>query len=818
MSWPGVDPFHNFNVSEANERRAYYQVVWVPWFASNGNNSMNTTESSIQDWKDHILAQANTPAPIELSISGSYDSENLQANAMVTITPEAGIDGNYTLQLALVEDELYHAGSTTSDDMHQAVMRNMVPNAAGTRITLAAGEKTVKQFIFPIHSSFAAENCRLVAFVQADDQTILNAATEHLTALPSPPSPLLSAVNTEISVSDDDGDMKLNRGETVQYLVTILNQCNWQDASNVTATLSTNDPGITILSNTAHFGDIASCTEQTNLQSAFSFKLAEDYAAVADLKFTLTMQTQDGGSTGYIPYEREITLTEGIDRFRYNFPTEVDQPLTTGNAVVDLNADGVKEIIICGLDSALHVFTNDGTELSGFPFYAGNAILGSPAVADIDNNGDLEIVFASQDKHIYVVNADGTGGSIYEAASLLFATPALDDLDNDGDLEIVIGNLASQLLAIHHDGTDVTGFPYALVGEIISKGAAIADINNDGNKDIVFGTWKGFVHAVDATGTSLAGFPVDVSNGVPGSLVNAPPVITDIDGNGSMEILVGQDKGLFLVIASSGDTLWTRQLSSARIRTSAAVADFDYNGTMETVFNTLDGFISVLDHEGNDLPGWPQQVGEGFYSSPITVDVTGDGVPEIIMGSNSGELFAFHIDGTMADDFPVPLSSQAQGTPTIADMDGDGWLEIILGTDEDLSIVTSKTGAPVGYKWSTARANLQRTGYYNPLLTSRDTEVEVPSSLTLYQNFPNPFNASTTIEFGVPHQSQVRLRIYDALGHEVTQLVSGSLAEGSYSVMWDGMNDHGNLVETGIYFAKLDVADDSKVVKMILMK
>ncbi|MCF7905309.1 MAG: FG-GAP-like repeat-containing protein, partial [Candidatus Marinimicrobia bacterium] len=791
MSWPGVDPYHNFNVTEANTRRVHYQVVWVPWFVSNGNNSMNTETSSTQDWKNHLLSQATTSAPIELSIAGSFNSETLVATAMITVLPEAGTNGDYTLHFVLVEDDLYHPGSTTSDDLHQAVMRDMIPNASGTSIALESGVETVKQFKIGINPAFAPENCRLVAFVQGSDGSILNAATEDLTALPTPPLPLLSVRDTQVSVTDDDGDMKLNRGETAQYLVTLSNECNWESASNVQGILTSNDPHVIVLDSVGTFGDLTACEAQTNLQSAFRIKVADDTPAITELDLSLRVTTWDGGTVSYIPYEQELPLKVKLDRFKLNFPVKNSEPLTTGNAVADLDGDGIMEIIICGLDSALHVFQSDGSEFSGFPFRAGHTILGSPAVADIDNNGDLEIVFASQDKKVYVLHHDGTGGPVAETSSLIMGTPAIADLDKDGDMEIVIGNFASELSVLHHDGTAYAGFPLILTAEIISKGAAIADLNNDGNKDIVFGTWKGLLHAVDLTGAELTGFPVDVSNGLPGSLVNSPPVITDIDGDGSMDILVGQDKGLFLAVANTGDTLWTHQLSSARIRTSAAVADFDENGTMETVFNTLDGMITVVDHLGNDLSGWPQTVGEGFYSSPVIADLTGDRVPEIIVGTNSGELFAFHIDGSVVADFPVPLSSQAQGTPTVADIDGDRWLDIVIGTDEDITIVNSKIRSSVGYKWSTARGDLQRTGFYNPLLVSNDSEVEVPSTLIMAQNFPNPFNANTTIEFGIPEDKPVTLRIFDALGHEVSQLVNTTLSEGSYSVVWNGMDKQG---------------------------
>lgn len=820
QSWPGIDPYHNFNPGEASARFNSYppfqdpsgsQYYYVPALSADGGTPWG-------DWKPAIESRFEVPSEVAISISGSYSVETNSCKALVSVSPESSISGAHALHLVLVEDDLYYEPSYSTYDTHQNVMRDMITGIDGAPISLAEGSEIELQFELPIRSIFVAENCRLVAFVQAEDGSILNAATEDVTALPPAPVPFLFITETEVSVSDDDGDMKLNRGETAQFLVTIENECTWAGASNVSATLTSDDPYVTISRGTAIYGDIASCGAKTNLQSAFTFKVADDAPLVTKLEFNLSIQTQDGGSIPYIQYETNVNASVELNRFRYNFPIPVDEALTTGNAVVDLDGDGIKEIIICGLDSALHVFSDDGTELPGFPFKAGHTILGSPAVADIDNNGDLEIVIASNDKHVYVIQHDGSGASIGEALNSMIATPALDDLDNDGDLEIVIGSFGSDLLVLHHDGTAYSGFPLMVSGEIIYRGAAIADIDGDGNKDIVFGTSKGKIYAVDRTGANLSGFPVDSIAGSQHSRVRAPPIVTDIDGNGTLEIIVGQDKGVLSAVSNLGEVLWTHQIETGRIWTSAAVSDFDNNGTMETVYNTQAGHITVLDHLGADLTGWPQEVGDGFSSSPVITDLTGDGVPEIIVGTKSGELYAFYLDGTVVEDYPVALSSQAQGTATVADIDNNGWLEIVIGTDKDLTIVDSKIRSSIGYKWSTARGNLQRTGFYNPLLTSNDSPIELPSSLVLIQNYPNPFNAATTLQFGIPDNNPVRLRIFDALGQEVTQLVNSNLAGGSYSISWNGMNNYGELVETGIYFAKLDVGVESKVIKMILMK
>ncbi len=88
-----------------------------------------------------------------------------------------------------------------------------------------------------------------------------------------------------------------------------------------------------------------------------------------------------------------------------------------------------------------------------------------------------------------------------------------------------------------------------------------------------------------------------------------------------------------------------------------------------------------------------------------------------------------------------------------------------------------------------------------------------PVQFTLEQNYPNPFNPSTTINYSVPEQTNVKIVIYDAIGNQVDVLFDGQNAPGNYSVKWNA----GNLA-SGIYFYKMQTDKFSEVKKMLLMK
>jgi flagellar hook assembly protein FlgD len=88
----------------------------------------------------------------------------------------------------------------------------------------------------------------------------------------------------------------------------------------------------------------------------------------------------------------------------------------------------------------------------------------------------------------------------------------------------------------------------------------------------------------------------------------------------------------------------------------------------------------------------------------------------------------------------------------------------------------------------------------------------------LSQNYPNPFNPATTIEFTVPQNDQVEMIVYNLLGQAVRNLVNRSLSAGNYKILWDGNNDVGIPVSSGIYIYKLKVGDYVGIRKMILLR
>jgi hypothetical protein len=109
-------------------------------------------------------------------------------------------------------------------------------------------------------------------------------------------------------------------------------------------------------------------------------------------------------------------------------------------------------------------------------------------------------------------------------------------------------------------------------------------------------------------------------------------------------------------------------------------------------------------------------------------------------------------------------------------------------------------------------------GFWNWIIPVATDASDMPLAFRLSQNYPNPFNPVTTIEYSISGKVFVDLMIFDVSGRRVRTLVSEKQLPGGYSVVWDGRNDGGRPVASGVYFYRLDADKNSSVKKMVILR
>lgn len=98
------------------------------------------------------------------------------------------------------------------------------------------------------------------------------------------------------------------------------------------------------------------------------------------------------------------------------------------------------------------------------------------------------------------------------------------------------------------------------------------------------------------------------------------------------------------------------------------------------------------------------------------------------------------------------------------------------------------------------------------------SDKSIPTRFSLRQNYPNPFNPETRIEYTLPKTAFVKLKVYNMLGQEVRTLVNEIQEAGLKSVVWDGKNNLGELVSSGVYVYRIVADEFTQSFKVVLMK
>lgn len=350
-------------------------------------------------------------------------------------------------------------------------------------------------------------------------------------------------------------------------------------------------------------------------------------------------------------------------------------------AIADLDGDGWNEVVVpvgditsANQNGGMIVLSHDGKLKPGWPQLTYDkydpgyteGIGTPPVVADLDNDGDLEIVAGTWDHRVYAWHHDGTWvkGWPQHVFDTVWSSPSVGDLDHDGLLEVVVGVDSHNnpyfgsidggaLYVFRADGTPFPGFPIYMPENFESM-PALSDLDADGFLDIIIGGGAYYdhgpvgykVHAVNRFGHPLPGWPVSTGHHVTGS-----PAIADLNRDGRQEVIVGSwDQKLYAWTSNGqpapGFPVTPRNYMGATYKVhSPIVADANADG-MPEIFTNYGWEVTELDSMGRQITwdggaGNPARKPTYFTdytidAPPAIADINGDGKLELVAAGGEG--------------------------------------------------------------------------------------------------------------------------------------------------------------------------------------
>ena len=487
-----------------------------------------------------------------------------------------------------------------------------------------------------------------------------------------------------------------------------------------------------------------------------------------------------GGVSGAVTYYRNLGLTDGLPVYHLETNSFEDILIVWVPGRDDRHGANALEFYDIDDDEDLDLFWGDYYQ-PGLFFLENFGTSSDPDIPDslmIDSYPQNEPVSSAgfNVPRLIDLNSDGAAELFVGVQSGIYGTDFVDnfwyyDVTVEGDFGLVTKNYFEQIDLI--SGTIPT----------------LADMDSDGDLDLFIGNefdasnsgWKGDVYFFENIGSAVS--PqfemVDSSYFDEGMGNNMAPAFGDLDGDGDFDALVGDYNGeisFFLNDGSPTEPNFSYQGKFLEIdlagRATPALGDVEGDGDLDLYVGDKNGSVHVWSNEGDPANYNFIKISDDLFSGENLgleialelADFDNDGDLDLLIGNQSGELYLANPSGSELHQLEQLPHSGLNLAPTIGDMDSDGKMDLIVGSNE---------------------GGLQ---YFSVEEQSVVNNEDFPIMTRLVSCYPNPFNNTAIFQLSSDVPADSRLIIYDILGRQV-DLIQFSIFEGvSSQISWNAEN------------------------------